>query len=734
MSDTSREDFQPIHNPYIVGNPIKDRKMFFGREDDFNYIKQKVTGGKKGGLLVLCGSRRSGKTSILFQIMNERLGEEFLPVLIDMQAMTVENDLDFLIKLAKGIIDTIGDDEISLERHFLAKRSEGSLAAFDSLIDKINERLDGKKLILLFDEYEIFESHIAKNLISTEVLHLFANWIEHREGVFIVFTGSDKIEERTAEYWSHFLGKALHRRISFLSKADALRLVEEPVRDVVRYEDGLPERIYTLTAGQPFYTQVFCQALVDHLNEVQEYDLTTRDLQAVIDQIIENPLPQMIFSWNSLSHAEKVTLSIIGELNKESVQPVTAKDILAFAKEEGIGIRIDQNALNETLEKLFHHDMLNKHRVQDAYTFKMDLWRRWMARMHSIWQVIDEVKSGEGELSEGFEWGERRRRKPVLIFGAAALVIVSAAIANWWPSRTRNPVVPVTTVDSTRLTIHTAPDNADVFLGQQRIGKSPIDGQVVAAVTAPLRIERAGYRDYVDTLTLRKGEPLERSITLEEKTGHVKLATSPTGARVYLDGARTEYTTPVTIKNLSVNSSYDIRLTLAGFNTREFPSVQIYEDSTLDIRHDFSRSTSQIQIISEPVEGASITLDGQLLGQTPSFYPLTHGSHRLVLEKDGYETSEQQIRIPAAGNTIRVVLNKLPPGTLVITVNPWANIFINGEMKKEQAVRYESPPLEPGTYTVELRNPHYESVTEVIRITSSGRTERNYNLTTKRNQ
>jgi hypothetical protein len=55
-------------------------------------------------------------------------------------------------------------------------------------------------------------------------------------------------------------------------------------------------------------------------------------------------------------------------------------------------------------------------------------------------------------------------------------------------------------------------------------------------------------------------------------------------------------------------------------------------------------------------------------------------------------------------------------------------------MKKEQAVRYESPPLEPGTYTVELRNPHYESVTEVIRITSSGRTERNYNLTTKRNQ
>ena len=105
MTTTGKDSFQPIHNPYIVGNPIQEQKMFFGREDDFTFIQQKVTGGTKGGLLVLCGSRRSGKTSILFQIMNGRLGDDFLPVLIDMQAMTVENDLDFLIKLSMGIIE-----------------------------------------------------------------------------------------------------------------------------------------------------------------------------------------------------------------------------------------------------------------------------------------------------------------------------------------------------------------------------------------------------------------------------------------------------------------------------------------------------------------------------------------------------------------------------------------------------------------------------------------------------
>ena len=74
-------------NPYIVGNPIKTKEMFFGRQDDFNYVVKKIGGAKSNQVLVFCGERRSGKTSILFQILNGRLGERFLPVLVDMQIL-----------------------------------------------------------------------------------------------------------------------------------------------------------------------------------------------------------------------------------------------------------------------------------------------------------------------------------------------------------------------------------------------------------------------------------------------------------------------------------------------------------------------------------------------------------------------------------------------------------------------------------------------------------------------
>src|SRR5512137_3035542 len=83
-------------NPYIVGNPIKSREMFFGREDDFQFVAKKIGEGRSNQIIVLCGERRSGKTSILFQILGGRLGPSFLPVLIDMQMLAgIKGDFEF---------------------------------------------------------------------------------------------------------------------------------------------------------------------------------------------------------------------------------------------------------------------------------------------------------------------------------------------------------------------------------------------------------------------------------------------------------------------------------------------------------------------------------------------------------------------------------------------------------------------------------------------------------------
>ena len=123
--------------------------------------------------------------------------------------------------------------------------------------------------LLMLDEYELIETKMDDGVLRPDLITFFASLLEAHPRLSFIFTGSRHLEGRKREYWSILIGKSLYRRISFLSEQDALRLIMEPVQDLVVYPRGIPERIVRLTAGQPFYTQVMCQNMIDRLNEVE---------------------------------------------------------------------------------------------------------------------------------------------------------------------------------------------------------------------------------------------------------------------------------------------------------------------------------------------------------------------------------------------------------------------------------------------------------------------------------
>jgi hypothetical protein len=717
MNEPSNNSFRPIPNPYIVGNPIKDPKMFFGREDDFLYVQKKFSGGKEGGMIVLCGARRSGKTSVLFQILNGRLGDDFLPVLIDMQSMAIRDDRDLLGKLAQEIVTAVNHRDISID-DFSAKAVDNPFTALENLVKKINVAVSDKKLVLMFDEYELFETNIDSGIISANVLNLFANLIEHRR-VFIVFTGSDNLEARNKPYWELFLSKALHRRISFLSEGDTQRLIHRPVEGFVRYNEGVPDDMYVLTAGQPFYTQVLCQSIVDHLNEYRRNDVRADDVKLVVDEIIENPLPQMIFSWNALTNLEKLTLAIMAELNREEPKPVAPDDILDYAKRENIGYSLDINELNKTLESLFHGDVLDKEADSDAYRFKMDLWRLWVSRMHSVWQTIDEMEhSEEGAVGKGIfsqEAARRRKRRIILGGGAAALILFVAMYAIYMR---RGVGGTADVVDAASLTVETSPAQANVFVDGKWIGASPVTEAKVAAASKLLRIELAGYRAVVDSLSLEKDKLKELSYDLAELTGDLRIASEPPGASITVDGKKTELVTPAVLGALSANALHRVELSLTGYNVGVREGIRIYKDSTITINHSFSKMSGSLSIGSQPAE-AEAYLDGALVGTTPCIAEgVPYGRHELKLSKVGYRTQAQGVEISKPKDRIDITLTILPQGKIIFSIEPYASVTIDGKLVKDDVTYYEVE-LPPGKYTILLQHPKFAPYTEAVEVKSN---------------
>lgn len=106
----------PLINPYVAGNPITGQEMFFGREDVFEFVRQTLIGKHQDNIVVLHGQRRTGKTSALYQI-HRHMDPQYIPILIDLQALTMDGTATFLWEIATSISRTLRrEHNVDIER------------------------------------------------------------------------------------------------------------------------------------------------------------------------------------------------------------------------------------------------------------------------------------------------------------------------------------------------------------------------------------------------------------------------------------------------------------------------------------------------------------------------------------------------------------------------------------------------------------------------------------------
>lgn len=420
--------YVPIEpNPFIVGNPIRTEKMFYGREDDFRYVRTKLEGANQGVVIVFCGERRVGKSSILYQVLNGRLGDRFIPVFVDLQEMVIASDAEFFARISRLMAESIsradaravnapvpaGARDLAVQPaqglagsatvnappappvHTLTQPQFDGRNPYPLFLDFLDEALRAigdRTLLILMDEYELLEGKVDEGKLSNELFTFLAGLMDNKERLALIFTGSRRLEERDRKYWRELLRRSLFRKVGFLSEKDTVRLITEPVQGRAVYGRGVIDVIHRLTAGQPFYTQVMCQNVVDYMNEHRQNWLTLADLKPVITDIVDNPLPQMIYAWDGLSDDEKLGLSLLAETLVDGNAYATAQELRASVKSNDYPVNLSEHTIRLTLEEMFRRELLEKDSA-DGFRFKIDLLRLWIRRSHSIWQVVQEVRT-----------------------------------------------------------------------------------------------------------------------------------------------------------------------------------------------------------------------------------------------------------------------------------------------------------------------------------------------------
>jgi len=308
---------------------------------------------------------------------------------MDMQAMTVDSEAEFLEKMAFGIDEALVAAGYSPYPEPVDFHAGNPTRTFERFMAQIMETLGDKSLLLLLDEYELIELKIADGILRSDLITFFASLLEAHPRLSFIFTGSRHLQRKSTEYWNILIGKSLYRRISFLSVEDAVRLITEPVQDLVAYPRGIPERIIRLTAGQPFYTQVVCQNMMDRLNEAKRNRVRQEDVEAVAAELADNPLPQMIYFWDGLEQDQTGALSLLGEALEDSNTYASAQTLLNFAQEQNLTVESELSDMERVLNDLFVDEILERERAGAGgyeYRFRVDLFRLWVRQAHSVWE------------------------------------------------------------------------------------------------------------------------------------------------------------------------------------------------------------------------------------------------------------------------------------------------------------------------------------------------------------
>ena len=397
-------EFREIPNPYIAGKPISEQEMFFGREDVFNFIKDKFSRIAKDITIVLHGGRRTGKTSILLQVANGRLGDEFVPVFIDMQEMAGVDGHDFFRLIAQKVndvhktaialseADTARLDE--LYRH-LENKTESAYQSFNNFLTYAASTLEGKYIIFLIDEYEILERKVNDGDLTDEIFTYLRHLMQNMDNLAFIFSGSSDFATRQRKEWALMFNMAQPKEVNFLSQNDAISLITQPVHDFVRYDRQAVDSILRLTAGQPFFIQAICLHIIEELNLKEQNRVTAEDVEASCHDIVENAPYHFAYIWSELTADEKIMVSLLAEVLDDEMAYASIDDIASALP--NYDLQYSRADISKSLVRLQDEHLIEKksRTEAEAYRFQMDLTRAWIQAEHPIWGVIKEVQNDE---------------------------------------------------------------------------------------------------------------------------------------------------------------------------------------------------------------------------------------------------------------------------------------------------------------------------------------------------
>ena len=262
--------------------------------------------------------------------------------------------------------------------------------------------------------------------------------------------------------------------------------------------------------------------------------------------------------------------------------------------------------------------------------------------------------------------------------------------------------------------IDSEPQGADVYVGAEDanpeyVGQTPFQ-KMYPYGHYTFYLQKNMYHRFDGVFDLNQAR-LQGSFPLKPAFGRMHVTSTPSGARVVIDGVDGEFVTPFTSGNLK-SGEYTMRITHDKYS----PSVRqvtVSDSATAEVNVVLSANFAPITVNTLP--GAQISINEVVAGTGSVTQELTEGIYNVKVTLAHHRPATKQVEV-VANRPQTVELNPTPIyGSLVIMTTPYdADVTIGGKDYGKTPVNIEK--LLIGDYDVVLSKPGCATVTKHVTI------------------
>jgi hypothetical protein len=399
-----------IKNPYTVGRPIFKPENLFGRETILSFIQEQLNSRAK--VTLLYGQRRMGMTSFMNNIAEYVSLDEFVFVRLSLEDKHNKSLDKILYDLARNITDELGISQTTINIPSQEDLKVEPQDFVDIFLLQVYQKLKRKNLVLLLDEFDMLWDYSYQKINS--FVYFLISIINLQEKLFIIlFVGKRESSLEFIQGLFREVGKLPHKELELLDKYNTIKLVTKIPREATnyKYDPDAIERIWELSGGHPYYTQLLCFNLFKHAREQNKWNVTYQDVQEVINKSLEEGEPAFRSLIEVLSTRQKLIFSAVAEAQKRATNSDHIVSPLVIL--EMYDIKVTENLIEELIIAAQHlvnlsfleeigEQKFRKRRVP-IYKVRIKLFQLWLLKQRPLERQRDLIN----ELFPKKSWLER---------------------------------------------------------------------------------------------------------------------------------------------------------------------------------------------------------------------------------------------------------------------------------------------------------------------------------------